>query len=242
MKEQTIRDNKTLLAFWDKAFTIPEEEKEAARREGAVNIEDMAPSEKLLQAAAELGGCKRVLDYGCGNGWAAVAAAKSGCVCVTAADAAPNAAEAAGFIAELFGVSERVHPVLSYDGWLASVPEGTYDGLILSNVLDVVPPETAEELLHLICRAAAPGARVVIGLNYYLSPEAAGEKSMGLEDGRMLYVDGVLRLVSRTDEEWAELFSPFFTVERLEHFAWPGETEERRRLFRLRKTAAEDIG
>lgn len=241
MKEQTIRDNKTLLAFWDKAFAIPEEEKKAARREGAGNIEDMAPSEKLLRAVCELGGCKRVLDYGCGNGWAAVAAAKSGCVCVTAADAAPNAAEAAGFIAELFGVSGRVHPVLSYDGWLASVPEGTYDGLILSNVLDVVPPETAEELLRLICRAAAPGARVVIGLNYYLSPEAAGKKGMGLEDGRMLYVDGVLRLVSRTDEEWAELFSPFFTVERLEHFAWPGETEERRRLFRLRKAAAEDI-
>ncbi len=241
MKEQTIRDNKTLLAFWDKAFTIPEEEKEAARREGAGNIEDMAPSEKLLRAVCELGACKRVLDYGCGNGWAAVAAAKSGCEDVTAADAAPNAAEAAGFIAELFDVSDRVHPVLSYDGWLASVPEGTYDGLILSNVLDVVPPETAEELLRLICRAAAPGARVVIGLNYYLSPEAAGEKSMGFEDGRMLYVDGVLRLVSRTDEEWAELFSPFFTVERLEHFAWPGETEERRRLFRLRKAAAEDI-
>ena len=47
-------------------------------------------------------------------------------------------------------------------------------------------------------------------------------------------MDGVLRLVSRTDEEWARLFSPLFEVESLEHFAWPGEKEERRRLFRLR--------
>jgi hypothetical protein len=43
---------------------------------------------------------------------------------------------------------------------------------------------------------------------------------------RLWYMDGVLRIVSRTDEEWARLFSPLFEVESLEHFAWPGENEE----------------
>ena len=65
--------------------------------------------------------------------------------------------------------------------------------------------------------------------------EAATERGMELADGRALYIDGVLRLFSRTDEEWAEVFSPYFTVEQLEHFAWPGEAAERRRLFRLKK-------
>lgn len=233
MEEKIIHDNETLLAFWDQAFAIPEEEKQAARSEGAGNWEQMAPSEKLLRAVCGLGECRKVLDYGCGNGWAAVAAAKSGCEDVTAADAAPNAVSAAEFIAELCGVSDRVHPVLSAGDWLASVPAGTYDGLVISNVLDVVPPETAKELIAQAARAAAPGARVVIGLNYYLSPEAAEEKGAGLEAGRMLYVNGVLRLVSRSDDEWRELFGPYFAVESLEHFAWPGEAEERRRLFRL---------
>ena len=68
-----------------------------------------------------------------------------------------------------------------------------------------------------------------------LSPEAAAAKGLALADGRRLYVEGVLRLVSRTDEEWAEVFSPWYTVEGLEHFAWPGEARETRRLFRLRK-------
>ncbi len=45
----------------------------------------------------------------------------------------------------------------------------------------------------------------------------------------------VERLVSRTDEEWAGIFSPRFTRESLEHFAWPGEEKETRRLFRLRR-------
>ena len=38
-----------------------------------------------------------------------------------------------------------------------------------------------------------------------------------------------------SDEEWERIFAPFFTVDHLEHFAWPGETAEKRRLFHLRK-------
>ena len=234
MTEQTSRDNQALLAFWDQAFLIPEAEKEAARREGPGRWEELAPSEKLLRAACELGDRSSVLDYGCGSGWAAIAAAKSGCPAVTAADPAPNAVETTRFLAELLGAAERVRPVCGGSDWLKTVPAETFDGLICSNVLDVVPPETAEELLGLLARAVTPEARVVIGLNYWISPELAAEKGLALTNGR-LYVDGVLRMVSRQDEEWAEFFSPCFTVERLEHFAWPGETEERRRLFRLRK-------
>lgn len=240
MEERIKRDNETLVAFWDQAFFLPEEAREAARQEGAGNWQEMAPSEKLLRAACGLGNRKKVLDYGCGNGWASIAAAKSGCPDVTAADAAPHAAEMAGFLAELFGVSERVHPVCSAGDWLKAVPAETYDALICSNVLDVVPPETAEEILRELARVVTADAQIVVGLNYYLAPESAAEKGMELTDGRLLYQDGVLRLVSRTDEEWAALFAPYFTVEILEHFAWPGESEERRRLFRLRRRQTAD--
>lgn len=234
MTEQTSTDNQTLLAFWDQAFFLPEEEKEAARREGAGSWADLAPAEKPLRAVCGLGNRKNVLDYGCGNGWAAIAAAKSGCPAVTAADPAPNAVETARFLAELLGAAEQVYPIRGGTDWLKTVPDETFDGLICSNVLDVVPPETAEELLRELARVLSPEAEAVIGLNYYLSPEVAAEKGLSLTGGR-LYVDGVLRMVSRTDEEWVELFAPFFTVESLELFAWPGEAEERRRLFRLRK-------
>ena len=74
--------------------------------------------------------------------------------------------------------------------------------------------------------------------NFHLTPDAAAARGLELVDGTRLYVDGVLRLVSRSDEEWAELFSPWYAVERLTHFAWPGETVETRRLFYLRKREA----
>ena len=235
MNEQTMRDNQTLVSFWNSVFALSEADKEGARQEGVGSWEGLAPSEKLLKAVCALGEKKKVLDYGCGNGWAAIAAAKSGCENVTAADPAPNAAEMTRFLSELLGVSDRVHPVRIDDGFLKSVPSETYDGLILSNVLDTVPPETAEEIIREAARVMTEDAEALVGLNYWLSPEAAAEKGTELTDGRLLYLDGVLRLVSRTDAEWEAIFAPYFEVESLTYFAWQGEAEEKRRLFRLRK-------
>ena len=235
MSEQTMRENRTLIDFWDQAFAVPEEEKEAARREGVGSMEELAPAEKLLQAVSALGGRKKVLDYGCGNGWAAIAAAKSGCKEVTAADPAPNAVETARFLAELCDVSAQVRPVCGGIDWLKTVPAETYDGLVCSNVLDVIPPETAAEVLRELARVVTLDAEIVVGLNYEMTPEAAAERELSLADDRRVVQDGVLRMVSRSDAEWTAFFSPLFTVDRLAHFAWPGEDEEKRRLFHLRR-------
>ena len=238
MSEKTVKDNQTIIAFWDKAFALNEQEQ--AEEISTDAWKDMAPSAKLFDAAQNLGTRKKVLDYGCGSGWASVIAAKSGAIDVTAVDPAPGAAKAAAYYAAVFGVEEQVHASCVFPDWLQSVPANTYDGFICSNVLDVVPPETAEEIIRGSARAVTKDADVIIGLNYYLSPEAAAQRGIELQEGNQLYMDGVLRLVSRTDEEWAKIFAPYYTVEKLEHFAWPGETAERRRLFWLRKR--EDTG
>lgn len=242
MNEQMYRDNQALIAFWDQALTMSEEDRTAAREADPEEWKELAPSEKLFRAAEMLGRRKKVLDYGCGNAWASVIAAKSGCEDVTAADPAAGAIDSAGFFADLFGVSDRVHAVCVPGDWLKNVPSGTFDGFLSSNVLDTVPPETATEILREAARTVTDDADVIIGLNFYLSPEKAAEKGMTLADGCRVYLDGVLRLVSHTDAEWAELFSPYFTVERLEHFAWPGEPTETRRLFFLRKAGSPACG
>ena len=230
-------DYKNLLAHWDSAFCITDEDMAQMRAEPIPeeSIAELAPSAKLFEAARSMKDCRNALDHGCGSGWAGVVMAKSGCPCVTCADAAPNAAKLAGLYAELFGVRDRVHPVCIDENWLAAQPDETYDGFFCSNVLDVVPPEMAEDIIRHAARVVTRDAKIVIGLNYWLSPERAAEKGMELtEDGR-LYADGVLRLVSRTDEQWIEAFAPYFTVEKLDHFAWPGEQNETRRLFFLKK-------
>lgn len=235
MTDKAAKDNEKLIAFWNRAMALSEEEKARTEAPEPDAWKEIAPSEKLFLAAVSLGRRKKVLDYGCGSGWAGIIAAKSGCPDVTAADPAPGAAESTAFYAEQFGVSDRVHTLCIPPDWLKHVPDGRFDGFICSNVLDVVPPETAEEILQEAARVVTRDAAVIIGLNYYLSPEAAAEKGLELTDGTRLYVDGVLRLVSRTDEEWEKIFSPWFAAEKLEHFAWPGEAAERRRLFYLKR-------
>ena len=235
MLEKTAQDNRTLIGFWDRTFAAQEK---ALAEEGERDQEgwkDLAPSEKLYRAACQLGKSKKVLDYGCGDAWAGIIAAISGCEDVDAVDAAPGAVRAAVRNAGLYGVKDRVHAACVGPDWLDSVPAETYDGIMISNVLDVVPPETAEAILRASAKAAAPDAVVMIGLNYYLSPDAAAARSIELAGGSKLYMDGVLRLVSRTDEEWEKIFSPWYSVVKLEHFAWPGEASETRRLFHLKK-------
>lgn len=239
MKSKAAEDNKALVSFWSQALTLSEEDMETERGNGPDGWKEQAPSEKLFQAAASLGGRRKVLDYGCGSGWAGIIAAKHGCPDVTAVDAAPGAVRAAGFYAALYGADRQVHASQAGPDWLQKVPACTFDGVICSNVLDVIPPETAEDILRETARIVTPDARVIIGLNFCLTEEAAAARGMELEEGRLLYVDGILRLVSRTDGEWAGMFEPFFTVEKLDHFAWPGEKTESRRLFYLRKKRIE---
>ena len=232
-KEQL--DNRALVDFWSEALELSDEDREELGKCGAEDWKELAPSEKLFAAAASLGTRKKVLDYGCGNGWAGIIAAKNGCLDVTAADMAPGAARTAEAYAKVFGAGDQVHAECIGADWLQGVPDGTYDGVFCSNVLDVVPPETAEGILRELARIAADDAAVIIGLNFRMNPEKAKARGQELVNGCMLYVNGVLRLVSRTDEEWAKIFEPYFTVEKLEHFAWAGEPEETRRLFFLRK-------
>ena len=226
-----INDQERLLAFWNEVFASEETE---PREAGPDLWRSLAPSEKLFRAAVELGLCENVLDYGCGSGWAGIIAAMSGCERVLCADAAPNAVAAAERNIRLSGAQGRATAVLADGNAPLSLPRAGFDGLICSNVLDVVPPSVSEELLRRFWQVTHAGARVVIGLNFCLPEGRAPRPGERLEEGR-LYVNGVLRLVSRSDEEWERAFEPYFTLDRLEHFAWPGEKEETRRLFFLRR-------
>ncbi len=233
MDRKDSKDNQNLIDFWNKAYRLSDEDKQQISEAGPDGWKSMAPSEKLSLAASSLGFCTKVLDYGCGNAWGAIIAAKSGCKDVTAVDVSSGPLEAARWYASIYDADVDLVEVTP--SWLEGVPDATYDGLICSNVLDVVPQETACKMIQQFARITREGANVVIGLNFHMSEERAAQRGITLVDGRKLYVDGILRLVSLSDEEWTALLSRHFKVQRLEHFAWPGEKTETRRLFHLTK-------
>ncbi len=225
--------NETLIDFWNSAISLSEEEREEEASEKA-DYRELAPSRKLFVAVSELKDSKKVLDYGCGNGWASIVAAKSGCQDVTAVDLGENIVETAKFYANLYGVGKYLKIQKVPLDYLSNTPSGSFDGFICSNVLDVIPISTSQEIIKEASRILTKGSKAIIGMNFFISEEMAKDRNMKLED-RCLFVDNVLRLVSYSDEEWLEMFAPYFDLERLDHFAWPNEKEEKRRLFVLRR-------
>ncbi len=118
---------------------------------------------------------------------------------------------------------------------LKSVTPESFDGIVCSNVLDVAPMETSREIVKELARIAENEAKIVIGLNFYMSKDMAEKRKIELVEDKYLFSDGVLRLTSLSDDEWKDIFTQYFAVENLDHFAWPGEEKETRRLFLLTK-------
>ena len=92
----------------------------------------------------------RVLDYGCGSGILALAAAKLGASEVVAIDRDPRAIEACAENARANGVSMRI-------GLPQTLPAGRYD-LIVSNIL----ARPLIDLAPLFAACMAPGARIAL--------------------------------------------------------------------------------
>ena len=71
-------------------------------------------------------------------------------------------------------------------------------------------------------------------MNFYIDKDMASSRGLELNSDNELYVDGVLRLLNKSDEEWKKEFSKYFTVTKIEYFAWPNEKVEKRRIFYLK--------
>lgn len=230
--------SKDVIEFWNSAIKLEEDDKKEIENSGDKDYSKLAPSLKLYEAVKELGKCEKVLDYGCGSGWSSIIALKEGAKEVDAVDMGDNIIDAIKFYAKYYGVASSLNAKKIDSDYLKSVKDATYDGIIINNVLDVIPLDITLEILHEVRRVAKKGARIIIGLNFYMSLEAAKARGLELVDSRMLFVDGVLRLYSMSDSEWTELLTKYFEIERLDHFAWEGESRETRRLFVLKKTVS----
>lgn len=117
---------------------------------------------------------------------------------------------------------------------LEDFAEGEYDGIILSNVLDVMPEQVDETVLKRLDRVLAPGGYWFIKLNpYYTAKEL---RSLDYESiGEHLYQeDGILRLHQETTNHWKKILGAYGTIERYMEFMYPWQ-EGLNRLFLVRK-------
>lgn len=225
------------LNFWNQTFELDDNTKEEYKKElSPSDWKAFAPSEKLADILIrELASKEKVLDYGCGEGWAGIILNKSGCKDVTSVDVVENAIKMADFLKSLFDVGTGLKTECVPVDYLSHVDSHSFDGIFCGNVIDVLPADISKEIISNFHRIACPGASVIVAMNYYAKPVANPEKGVEVKNGNEIFVNGILRMVTRTDDEWIQIFKDYFEVEKTEYFSWPGESEEKRRIFIMKK-------
>ena len=177
-----------------------------------------------------------VLDFGCGTGdiifqYIQNFPGKKG----VGIDEAERGIEFARKTANMSGY-RGLHFFTGNSSMLAGFGAGEFDGVILSNVLDVMPKKADESVLRNLDRVLAPGGYWFIKLNPFYSPKDLKRFDYQKMGDHLYEEDGVLRLHQETTEHWKRILASYGRVERYMEFRYPWQ-EGLNRLFLLKKTA-----
>ena len=177
----------------------------------------------------------RVLDFGCGTGdiifqYIQNFPEKKGV-------GIDEAEEGISFAKETAKLSQykNLHFFTGDIDTLSCFETAEFDGIILSNVLDVMPEQVDEKLLTEINRILCPGGYLFVKLNPYYKNTELQEMSYKKDDGHLYEKDGILRLHQETTEHWKRIFTRYGAIVRYVEFQYPWQ-EGLNRLFLIKKS------
>ena len=100
---------KTIINFWNTTLVMSEEDKKEIKASADENnYVEFAPADKLVKVLDNLIAADKILDYGCGSGWASLILAKKGAKYVKGVDTSTSGIEAGKFLLETYNVKEKV--------------------------------------------------------------------------------------------------------------------------------------
>jgi ubiquinone/menaquinone biosynthesis C-methylase UbiE len=198
--------NDDLQNFWDSEFaqlepmTIPFNE-----------INDTDKLDKYFHFMGD--NAKRLLDIGTGYGFSLVTAKVLGSKCeyalgIDTSKSAINFIKQTCLLSNIKGIDYEV----SDSEYLKKLPNESFDGIICSNVLDVIPDETSDEIIKEINRILVKGGYLLLKFNFYLTADIISKIKMQNIGNNYYVLNGILRGVNHTTEEWLARFSNFNVI------------------------------
>ena len=109
-----------------------------------------------------------ILDFGCGNGRLLFASLLSGASSITGIDIASRAVNIADAVAVTHHLEDKSRFITGGIDELGSLTPHSFDGAILSNIIDNLYPEDAAALVRYMNNLLTPGARLLVKLNPFL--------------------------------------------------------------------------
>lgn len=218
-----MNDYRRCMDHWDAVFSDCSQDVPSSPRTG---------NDSLDEAIAWLcEGSKRVFDFGCASGTLLFYCALNGTSEHTGVDFSIPAITCARIRASKMpaGTFAFSHGSLEQ---VAKFKDSSFDGMILSNILDNLYPDDAVALLRESARVLKHGGKVLLKLNPYLTQEQIRDWNIRIISGDLL--DDGLLLWNTTTAKWRDLLSPLFEIEREGEVFYP-EHDQTNRLFLLRK-------
>lgn len=177
---------------------------------------------------------QRVLDFGCGTGDILFQCADFGYLTygmgIDRSEVGIHYADKMSYLNHY----HNLHYVTGDIENLMQMDDGCFDGIILSNVLDVIPKDIAHTILTEITRILKPEGYLFLKLNPYITKDELIQLGYTPIGDNLYTEDGVLRLREIDTQTWYNLLEHSYTVERYLEFPYPWQ-EGMNRLFLLKK-------
>ncbi|SHM67419.1 Methyltransferase domain-containing protein [Anaerosporobacter mobilis DSM 15930] len=176
----------------------------------------------------------RVLDYGCGTGDILFQCADFGYLTYgMGIDRSEVGIHYAEKMAHLNHYQQLDFVTGDIDN-LKQMDDECFDGILLSNVLDVTPKDIAHTIFTEITRILQSGGYLFLKLNPYINKDDLIQLGLTPIGDNLYAEDGVLRLRELDTPTWYHILEPSYTVERYLEFPYPWQ-EGMNRLFLLKK-------
>ena len=162
--------------------------------------------------------CENIIDVGCGEGICLMEVALIGekvksCLGV---DASLSAIEKGNDIVKLSEI-KNIKFEQGDENYLKSIPSASYDGMVCSNFLDVIPASLSDVVIKEMPRIIKPKGYILLKFNFLLTPDLIKKLHMVEIEKNTYAMNGVIRAMNRTTDEWVSLF-PNFDVVRMDEF------------------------
>lgn len=176
----------------------------------------------------------RVLDYGCGTGDILFQCADfKHIIYGMGIDRSQVGIEYAQKMAKMNHYT-TLDFVLGDTSYLEQMDDACFDGIILSNVLDVIPKDVAHMLFNELTRILMPNGYILLKLNPYASKAKLIKLGYTPIGDNLYEEDGVLRLREIDTPTWYHNLEKQYRIERFLEFPYPWQ-EGMNRLFLLKK-------